>query len=300
MGASSQFTATANFSNGSNQNVTNDATWQSSNPAVATISASGLVTTVGSGEADVQATYQNTTGKLHIAVAGPPTFTLQGVVSQTGSSSPVQGATLGVVDGINAGRSTSTDGNGFYNLGQLQVGSFTLHAVKNGYATTDKSVELTGDLRFNFTMTANPPPPAPAPSPPTGPVTPVCNATLWNYVYDPSRLRVVDVCRTVTGTITDQHTNDDGDVDVRLEVDPQYKNLLNAGNIANLSGHLQTEAICQAPIQVPAATRACQGFRGSLTIPPNGTHVQVTGAYVLDLNHGWMEIHPISVLTVIH
>ena len=32
--------------------------------------------------------------------------------------------------------------------------------------------------------------------------------------------------------------------------------------------------------------------------PPDGTHVQVTGTYTLDKNHGWMEIHPISVLRV--
>jgi hypothetical protein len=103
----------------------------------------------------------------------------------------------------------------------------------------------------------------------------------------------------VTGTITDQHTNSDGDIDVRLEVDPPYKDLLNAGNISNLGGHLQTEAICQTQAQVADAARACQGFHSSLAIPPNGSHVRVTGTYLLDLNHGWMELHPISVLTVI-
>jgi hypothetical protein len=134
---------------------------------------------------------------------------------------------------------------------------------------------------------------------PSSPQITACDASLWNYVYDPSRLRVIDACRTVTGTITDQHANEDGDIDVRLEVDPEFKNLLNAGNISNLSGHLQTEAICQAPIADAAAARTCQGFRGSVSVPPNGTRVRVTGTYVLDLHHGWMEIHPISVLTVI-
>jgi hypothetical protein len=123
---------------------------------------------------------------------------------------------------------------------------------------------------------------------------PSCNASLWTHVYDPSRLTIVDACRTVSGTITDQHTNEDGDIDVRLQLDPPYANLLNAGNTANLSGHLQTEAICQTQITVDSAAVACRGFSGSVSVPPDGTHVQVTGSYVLDKIHGWMEIHPIS------
>src|SRR5438270_293833 len=69
IGASSQFTATANLSNGTNQNVTNQAAWQSSSTSVATTSSSGLVTAVGAGEADIRATYQNVAGTLHISVA---------------------------------------------------------------------------------------------------------------------------------------------------------------------------------------------------------------------------------------
>lgn len=108
-------------------------------------------------------------------------------------------------------------------------------------------------------------------------------------------------CTTVTGVITDFHSNDDGDIDIRLAVDPPYANLLNSGNVANLNGHLQTEAVCQAPVHddVPDAIRACRDFTGRVPVPPVGTHVQVTGMYTLDTNHGWMEIHPISVLTTI-
>jgi hypothetical protein len=137
----------------------------------------------------------------------------------------------------------------------------------------------------------------PAPNSPVA--TPQCTASLWAHVYDPGRLQIRDACRTVTGVITDQHTNEDGDVDVRLAVDPPYVNLLNANNISNLDGHLQTEAICQAPTHTADAARACAGFTGSVRIPPDGTHVQITGTYTFDTFHGWMEIHPISVLTVI-
>src|SRR5947208_16649313 len=71
IGASSQFTATANFSNGTNQNVTGQATWQSSSSAIATVSSSGLVTVAESGDADIRATYQNLTGTMHITIAAP-------------------------------------------------------------------------------------------------------------------------------------------------------------------------------------------------------------------------------------
>ena len=148
--------------------------------------------------------------------------------------------------------------------------------------------------------TSAPTPSAGAPQTVSSPqAQPQCDASLWEHVYEPGRLKVMGACQTVTGTITDQHSNADGDVDVRIAVDPAYANLLNAGNISGLSGHLQTEAICQAPPQTAESKAACRNFAGSVVIPPDGTRVQVTGTYVLDTNHGWMELHPISDLRVI-
>jgi hypothetical protein len=125
-----------------------------------------------------------------------------------------------------------------------------------------------------------------------------CDASLWNHVYDSARLQLRQPCITVTGTVTDFHSNDDGDIDIRIDVDQPYKDLLNGGNVSNLNGHLQTEAICQAQSTVADAIQACRGFNGSVDIPAVGAHVQVTGSYVFDTSHGWMEIHPISALSV--
>jgi hypothetical protein len=97
----------------------------------------------------------------------------------------------------------------------------------------------------------------------------------------------------MTGTVFGEHTNEDGDVD--LQVDPPYSNLVNATNIANLSGALQVEAVCQTTVHT-SAEQACAGFKGSVTIPPVHAHVSVTGSYVLDTHHGWMEIHPVSAI----
>jgi hypothetical protein len=53
--ANKQFTATGTFSDSTTQDLTQLALWKSSNPAVATINASGLVTSVATGSTTVQA-----------------------------------------------------------------------------------------------------------------------------------------------------------------------------------------------------------------------------------------------------
>jgi trimeric autotransporter adhesin len=74
IGQTAQLTVTATFSNGTSQTLAAHATWQSTNPAVATVSPSGLVTAVGVGQAVVQATlppsaaYQGTTWTIQVTV----------------------------------------------------------------------------------------------------------------------------------------------------------------------------------------------------------------------------------------
>jgi len=118
-------------------------------------------------------------------------------------------------------------------------------------------------------------------------------------MHDADRIKKIEPCRTVRGIIASVHTSDDGDVDMQLALDPQFRYLLNRGNATQLNGNLQIEAICQAPVHanVPDAQRACAGFTGTIRIPRVSQRVHVTGSYVLDQHHGWMEIHPISRLT---
>ena len=126
-----------------------------------------------------------------------------------------------------------------------------------------------------------------------------CNPELWAHVYDPARLKIVDMCRTVTGIVTDLHPNEDGDIDIRLAVDAPFASLLNAGNMSGLNGHLQLEPICQTTPAVRDAEDACGSFVWSVLRPSPGQHISVTGSYVLDTNHGWMEIHPVSVIQLL-
>ncbi len=122
-----------------------------------------------------------------------------------------------------------------------------------------------------------------------------CDQSLWDHVYHPNRLQVNDPCITVTGTIDRIKSEPDGDLHIRVNLDPQFTNLLNDGNIAGgQSGDLVVEPICQGPVTQRDAIAACQDFHQDIKIPSAGTHVTITGDYVLDAQHGWMEIHPIT------
>ena len=65
-------------------------------------------------------------------------------------------------------------------------------------------------------------------------------------------------------------------------------------------GDLVLEAVCQNPVSQPDAISACANFNQNISIPSVGTHVNVTGSYVLDGQHGgWAEIHPITSIRVL-
>jgi len=124
---------------------------------------------------------------------------------------------------------------------------------------------------------------------------PTCSAALWAHVYDPGRLQVRNPCMTITGIVADApHVSDDGDTPFHFVPDPQFQNLLVSGN----EGQLHVEPICQAAIQSdrPQAAVACGTFKGTIVVPAPGTHVSITGPYVLDTNHGWTEIHPLNAI----
>jgi Big-like domain-containing protein len=68
IGGTSQLIAMATLADGTTQNVSTQATWQSSNTAIATVSSTGIVTGVSSGTAVIQATYLTITGSDQLAV----------------------------------------------------------------------------------------------------------------------------------------------------------------------------------------------------------------------------------------
>ena len=126
-----------------------------------------------------------------------------------------------------------------------------------------------------------------------------CDDSLWNHVYNPSRLQIVDKCITVTGIIDSIRSERDGDLHIRLKLDSPYAHLVNQANQENQFGDLVLEPICIGKVTQATAISACQNFHQDIHIPPVGSHVQVTGSYVLDKEHGeWAEIHPITTMAM--
>jgi hypothetical protein len=70
VGATGQFKATATLSDGTKQDVTAVSTWSSSNTAIATVTATGMVTAVSAGMTTITATYQGTSAKDTIQIIG--------------------------------------------------------------------------------------------------------------------------------------------------------------------------------------------------------------------------------------
>ena len=70
--ATTQFTATGRFSDGSTQNLTSSVTWNSSATNIATVSNAGLATGAGAGSTTVTATSGAVSGSTALTVAAPP------------------------------------------------------------------------------------------------------------------------------------------------------------------------------------------------------------------------------------
>ena len=70
-GATSQFTARATWSDGTTEDRTGSATWQTDNTTVATVSSQGLVTIRASGDTSITATVSDVRGALGVSVRLP-------------------------------------------------------------------------------------------------------------------------------------------------------------------------------------------------------------------------------------
>jgi hypothetical protein len=136
-----------------------------------------------------------------------------------------------------------------------------------------------------------------------------CDANLWSHVYHPQRLIVKSPCASVTGTIVDATNGKrhdgvrheaDGDTHGWLKLDPEFESLLDPGNISDEGGNLVFEIVCRFPVTQADAKTACLNYTDHVTLPPVGSHVRIVGTYVQDTFHAkWMEIHPVTSITVI-
>lgn len=125
-----------------------------------------------------------------------------------------------------------------------------------------------------------------------------CDQSLWQHVYRPERLQVVESCKTVTGKIEKIRPEKDGDLHILLKLDEGQEHLLNKRNYQQQKGNLVLEPICVGEITQSNAIEPCEGYKNIVEIPGIGDHVKVTGSYVLDTDHMWMEIHPVMKIEV--
>ena len=121
-----------------------------------------------------------------------------------------------------------------------------------------------------------------------------CDQSLWEYVYNPGRLQVLDPCISVTGTVEETRKEADGDVHILFRLDPQYASLLNEKNISRQYGDLVLEPICQGKVRQADAAAPCSRYDGPYFEPEIGQRYVVSGAYVHDADHGWNELHPVT------
>jgi hypothetical protein len=160
LGETTQFTATATLSNAATHDVTAQATWQTSDGGVATVSSGGLVRSVAAGEADITATYSGVTGSQHVRVAAVPAAlrTLTGVIADDSTGRPiVDQAEAQIMDGENAGKAGRVDGNGVYSIPDVAPGAFMLRARATGFESRDQPVTMSdSDVRVDFTLRAVP------------------------------------------------------------------------------------------------------------------------------------------------
>lgn len=119
------------------------------------------------------------------------------------------------------------------------------------------------------------------------------------HVYHPDRLRLLDPCKTVTGVVATLRREADGDIHIGLRLDSGQESLVDATNVSGQGGNLVLEIICAGTVTRADAVSACASYTNPIREPALDAHITATGPYVLDLDHGWNEIHPVWSITVV-
>lgn len=129
------------------QDVTGLATWSTSDPAIATITNTGLVTARATGEISIRASYQGATA-FRLAWVGPgrgihgTSRTLEGMVLSM--NGPLPGVVMQILNGPNANRTMTTSPSGRFLMTDLRDGPFTIRLSKAGYQTAEYGWSIPG------------------------------------------------------------------------------------------------------------------------------------------------------------
>ena len=141
-GESMQLTANAVMSNGSVQNVSGQAEWtvrSVTTTSAVSLTASGLATGTGRGEALVTVRFEGRAAEAPILVLPKGTFRLAGVVSENGAG--LLGVTMTVIAGVGMGLTAETDLRGDYALYGV-AGPVKIRASRPGYVENTLEIEV--------------------------------------------------------------------------------------------------------------------------------------------------------------
>ena len=105
-----------------------------------------------------------------------------------------------------------------------------------------------------------------------------------------ARFSVLSTCEKAVGIVHDmkETREDDGDYQFNLELESQYRQLLNNENKKQVQDMLVIEIISK------------DQQSDAIHIPKNGEKIEVYGALVTDNPHGWNEIHPAWKITILN
>jgi hypothetical protein len=83
----------------------------------------------------------------------PTTFALTGRVSDRSTGGALTGATITILDGGNASRTTISDSIGAFSLTDMMVGGFTVRVRNDGYDSVFRNVTFVADTSIDVQMT---------------------------------------------------------------------------------------------------------------------------------------------------
>jgi hypothetical protein len=153
-GESVQLTANAIKSDGSVENVSNQAAWTTSGTSVMQVSSTGLATGKNRGEAYVYAQITERSASARIFVLPKGTFRLAGTIQDSGFG--IAGVTVTVTSGIGEGLTTLSRADGFYALYGVS-GPVQLQVKKEGYSNAIQQIDVTSHRTYDFNMVAERP-----------------------------------------------------------------------------------------------------------------------------------------------
>lgn len=143
-GQTAQVKAVARFSDGSERDVSPDATWTSSQPQIATVDG-GMIKGQALGRTVIRAGYMSRSVSLTIVVQPEGTFIVSGNITEPGSVA-VGTATVAVLGG--PPNSVATNSVGFYELFGAS-GTVTLRVNSPGYLDETRTLTVTQNQRLN-------------------------------------------------------------------------------------------------------------------------------------------------------